>query len=292
MKLVRLALDYARKFVLSGTAWLPVVAFMLLAVVYVLVAADRYSATVTVLPASVSNTTTALDSLPRSLGGQILGLGLRSGSSEDGRNLQMLKSRRLALAFIHEKQLYSDLFPDRWDPEAGEWRQPEARLLSFGGNDDDVQPSEWQIVQQFRAMTKIRTDEYAGTTMVTMTLSDPDRAASLANDFIQFANRNIQQLDLASSEQNIAYLREQLEAEGNAGLIGALSSLVEEQMRRMMLASSTSEYAFSTIDPAIPPEEPTGPGALLVLVFAFSSGIAIGAFLLVLESILSGPQTT
>ena len=91
-------------------------------------------------------------------------------------------------------------------------------------------------------------------------------------------NREMMLEATAEAQQSIDYLTDQLEKTQVVALEQVFYTLIEEQMKTIMLASSRNEYLFKTIDPAIVSERKSGPNRALICVL----GTLLGGMLSVL----------
>jgi uncharacterized protein involved in exopolysaccharide biosynthesis len=110
---------------------------------------------------------------------------------------------------------------------------------------------------------------------------DPKVAALWANNFVALGNEIIRNRAAADSRRNIGYLNEQLKQTSSVEVQHAMYNLIESQTKTLMLAEGRAEYAFSTIDPAVPPEVSASPKKSIVMLV----GIAVGVFAGVLIAI-------
>jgi LPS O-antigen subunit length determinant protein (WzzB/FepE family) len=100
-------------------------------------------------------------------------------------------------------------------------------------------------------------------------------AARWANGLVALANELIRTRAIDESTRNIAYLNRQLEQTNAIELRTALYDIVKNETKTLMLANGRTDYAFETVDPAVPPERKVGPHrAMMTLV-----GLAIGGVL-------------
>ena len=76
----------------------------------------------------------------------------------------------------------------------------------------------------------------------------------------------------AEAQQSIDYLTDQLEKTQIVALEQVFYTLIEEQTKTIMLANSRPEYVFKTIDPAIVPEQKSGPKRALICIL----GVLLG----------------
>jgi len=223
----------------------------LVALVLALTATETFRAEVAVTEVSNQGMGTAA-SLANQLGGlaSIVGvnLGLNPASTRESQGL--LKSRRLAEEFVKRYNLRPVLYRNAKSP-----------------------PSLWFAVRQFReGLLAIRDDKRSGLTVVAVSWTDPVTAARWANDYVALANELLRTQAINQSNASIAYLNQQIAHTNVVELQRVMYNLIENETKTLMLANAKPEYAFTIIDPAVPPEVHASPHrALMVL-----SGLAFG----------------
>jgi uncharacterized protein involved in exopolysaccharide biosynthesis len=222
------------------------------AAVYALTATEIFRAEVVVTEVSarrgIESTAGRLSGLATLVG---VNLGTRSGEAQEARAI--LVSRRLAEEFIRRH----DLIP----------------TLMEGSKEA---PEMWFAVQRFRNnVASIRYGSAEGTTVLAIDWPDPVVAAQWANDFIALANELIRVRAVEESERNIAYLNEQIPRTNLVEVQRVMYGLIQDETKTLMLANGRLEYAFTVVDPAVPPKLRVRPNrTLLVMV-----GIVIGLFI-------------
>jgi len=128
-------------------------------------------------------------------------------------------------------------------------------------------PTLWFGVKQFRDdVLVIKADAKKGVTNIQVDWTDPDTAARWANAFIKLANDSIRSRALQESERNIKYLNDQLAQTTEVEIRRAMFNLIESETKKAMLANGKVEYAFQTVDPAVPPELRERPKRTLIVI--------------------------
>lgn len=174
-----------------------------------------------------------------------------SGASQEAQAL--LKSRRLAELFIVRNNLMSQLYPKVAKP-----------------------PSLWRGVRKFRDnILIIRDDKRNGLTAVGINWIDPLLAARWSNEFVAMANDELRQRAMRESQASIDYLNGQIARTTNLDLQKVMYGLIQNETKTLVLANSRAEYAFTVIDPAVPPEERFSPQRRIMLML----GLALGGLL-------------
>jgi uncharacterized protein involved in exopolysaccharide biosynthesis len=214
--------------------------------------------------AQVSVTEARDDSLggPNSLTGSLGGLASLAGvdimaNSASRDSLALLKSRRLVEEYITRNNLAPALFEDSAEP---------ARL--------------WFAVEEFRKnVLSIREDSRSGVTFVVVEWTDPKTAATWANGLVALVNELTRTRALEESKRNISYLKGQIEQTNVVELQKVMYKLIETETKTAMLANGRPEYAFTVVDPAVPPAIRTSPRRTVIVALGIVLGFLAGAVL-------------
>jgi uncharacterized protein involved in exopolysaccharide biosynthesis len=189
------------------------------------------------------------------LGGiaSLAGFALGAGGGQ-GRDAQaILKSHRLAELFITRYGLKDKLLE----------RAKRQRTM-------------WHAVAVFRKdVLNVDEDRKNGVTTVSMYWGDPIEAARWANDYIALSNEVIRNRAADDARRNIDYLTNQLKQTSSVEVQHALYNLVESETKTLMLAGR-EDYAFWTIDPAVPPELKAAPKRVIIIFVGLVAGLVAG----------------
>jgi|HubBroStandDraft_5_1064220.scaffolds.fasta_scaffold41683_2 uncharacterized protein involved in exopolysaccharide biosynthesis len=188
------------------------------------------------------------------LGGlaSIAGLNLNA-SGADAERAAVLESRGLTEAFIRRYNL--------------------APVLNGKSKNGD---SVWYAVENFRSLVfALHEDKIKGTTTITIEWRDPVVAARWANDLVHLANEMLRARAIEDSTRNIEYLNKQSAQTNVVEIQHATYSLIEAETKNLMLAHGRADYAFTIVDPAVPPEFRFSPRRSLIVI----SGLFVGGFL-------------
>jgi len=198
---------------------------------------------------------------PGSLMGQIGGLaslaGVNIGEGSKNREAKaLLRSRRLAEEFIKRYDLLPILFPHPTP---------------------DKPATVWHGVRRFRGkMLNVREDTRTQMITITMSAGNAKDAARYANGYVALVNELMRNRAIDEATRNVKYLKEQIEKTDVVELQRLLYKLVENEAKTLMLANARPEYAFTTVDPAVPPEERSSPQRTLMVLFGLVLGFVIG----------------
>jgi uncharacterized protein involved in exopolysaccharide biosynthesis len=222
------------------------------ATIFALTATPMFRAEATITEVHDSNMGGA-GAIAGQLGGiaSLAGVTLGAGSSQSRDAQAVLKSRRLAQQFIERYDLTGKIMAK------------------------STAPTLWRAVARFRKnVLNVDEDRRNGVTTISMYWRDPKEAALWANNFVALANELIRNRAAADAQRNIGYLNEQLKQTSSVEVQHAMYNLIESETKTLMLATGRAEYAFSTIDPAVPPELSASPKVAIIILI----GIVVGIF--------------
>jgi uncharacterized protein involved in exopolysaccharide biosynthesis len=106
--------------------------------------------------------------------------------------------------------------------------------------------------------------------------TDPALAAKWANGLVMQVNKQLRTEAVEEAQKSVAYLEKQLSLTSSVEVQQAIYRLIEAQTKKQMVASTREEYAFQTIDPAVPPQERASPKRALIVLTGLVLGLALG----------------
>jgi uncharacterized protein involved in exopolysaccharide biosynthesis len=228
-----------------------------------------YDASVVVMPSAEekSGLGGAAGSLLSQYGGlaSLVGLSI-NGDSRKVESVAVLHSEALTEQYIAANDLLPVLFWDKWDAKTKKWTT----------TDPQKTPTLWKANQFFKKQVRgITEDKKTGLVTLTIRWTDPVVAAKWANGLVRMTNEYLRDKAIRESERNIAYLNEQISKTNVVEVQKAVYSVLETEIKKVMLARGSEEYALRVVDPAIAPERPTSPVKRLWAL----AGFAVGLFL-------------
>jgi len=165
----------------------------------------------------------------------------------------ILQSRSLIEGFIERRNLLGELLPNR------------------------KKPTLWFGVKEFKeGVLTIKDDKRTGLITIDIDWKDASVAAQWANGFVALANERIRARAIDESTRNIAFLTKQVSQTSVVEVQHALYGLIENETKTLMLANARVEYAFTVIDPAVPPERKFSPRRSLIVLGGILAGLTIG----------------
>jgi uncharacterized protein involved in exopolysaccharide biosynthesis len=173
-------------------------------------------------------------------------LGIGPAKVKTAEHVAALKSRAMTISFINDRGILPLLFSGMWDTHGKRWKDGKA-------------PSEWETYREWdKQIRDVSLDKRSGLVTLAIEWKDPVLAAKWANDLVAHANSRLRGEAVKEAERSIAYLQRQLPQTGSIEVQQAIYRLIEAQTKKMMIASTREEYAFSVIDPAVTPEHRLG----------------------------------
>ncbi|TKB53937.1 Wzz/FepE/Etk N-terminal domain-containing protein [Ferrimonas aestuarii] len=256
--------------------------FAIGSVVFALSLPNIYKAEVLLSPQTADNDM-------RNIGAELGGLAALAGISATGGNseevnlaLQTITSRIFVDHFITKHELlvplmalegWSDKTGDLtyndqiYDVASGQWtREVEAPKAP--------EPSAWEAYKVFIEQIEYERLKDSGFVRVSLTSLSPVLAQEWVTWMVTDLNNWVKTRDIEEINKNILYLTAQMKKTELSSMQQIFNNLIEEQVKRLMLAEAQDEYVFKVIDPAVVPEEKVSPKrAVICILGTFLGGI-------------------
>jgi uncharacterized protein involved in exopolysaccharide biosynthesis len=212
-----------------------------LSVVGALLARPLYRAEVTVAPVSDEGAMSALGGLASQFGGlaSFAGVGLGKGRNWD-EAIAVLRSRHLVEELVRREGLIPVLFPRK------------AGLLDMAATRTKQPTIGDAVLRLQRSVMQVREDTKSGLVTVRVDWFDPQLAANWANEIVAMADAELREKAISDATLSLNTLQHQLETTEAVELRGAISRLMETELKSKMVAGVRAEYAYRVIDKAVP----------------------------------------
>ncbi len=233
----------------------------------------QYQVTAVLTPVADESGGGALGQLS-SLASQYAGLASLAGLNLQGSgtrqiDVAVLKSELLTQKYIKDNNLLPILFAKYWDQVNHRWTV----------SDPEKVPTLWKGYRLFnRSIRQVSDDQKTGLILLTISWKNPDVAAQWANGLVALTNSYLRAKAIQEAQNNIAFLNQQLKKTNVVEVQQAISSLLERELNKEMLAKGREDFALKVVDPAFPPEKPSSWGALPLGLFGFVSGWLLSLF--------------
>jgi uncharacterized protein involved in exopolysaccharide biosynthesis len=234
-----------------------------------LIAKKKYDAIIIVSPVADESSGSRLSSVVSQVGGGLAALsgfaGLPGASNtQKAETIAVLQSEKLTETFIQNNDLLPVLYSDKWDALRQTWKV----------NDPKTVPTLWKANGYFRRNVRsVTTDTKTGLVTLTIRWRDPKAAAKWANDLVKMTNDYLRKKTMDEAERNISYLSDQAMRTEAVGVREGIYAILQNEIKKMMLARGSEEYALKVIDPAVPPEKASTPRPILWTVMALFAGL-------------------
>jgi uncharacterized protein involved in exopolysaccharide biosynthesis len=236
---------------------------------------NKYDATVLLSPVSTNTSAGRLAGQASQIGGlaSLIGINI-GGDTVKAEAVATLQSEGLTERFIKENNLLPVLYADRWSAAQGKWVVSKPEQI----------PTLWKANRKFEDIRTLAEDKKSGLIKFTITWTDPATAARWANELVKLANDTLRGRAIRESEQHIAYLNKEVANTDMAPIRTAIYSVLESEIKNVMLARGPGDYALKVIDPAVVPELKAGPKRSLWVLGGCFGGFVLALFVLFIRA--------
>lgn len=245
-------------------------------IAYALSATEWYRAEILLAPARENSS----QGLSGAIGSLAAFTGVGLGSTDTAESVAMLTSREITREFIEEENLLPVLFANVWDAAAGAW-------VTETGAPPDIRDAVRYFNENVRSVSVDRV-----TSLVTLRIewTEPESAARWASQLVDRLNARMRMRALKDAEENVQYLRTELDSTSLVMLQQSIGRLLETEMQKLMLAKGNEEFAFRVIDRAQPPNTRSRPYRSLIVAVATMVGGMAGVLLVLLRHSLKAQR--
>jgi LPS O-antigen subunit length determinant protein (WzzB/FepE family) len=261
-------------------------AFALASVIFAISLPNKYEASALLTPAQ--NSSAGLSGVLDNLGGigglaSLAGVKVGGGGGEAAIAQEILLSWGFVEKFIEENDMAVEVFAaDGWNKEKNQlsidnnlYDNDENRWTRNPPSGKTVNPTSWEIYEEFLEMVSISTNKKTGLISLSVEYFSPYIAKQWVDQLVVAINQYMQQRKLQMVNTNIEYLEAQILKTSIAGMKEVFYTIIEEQIKNKMLAEASPEYVFVTVSPAMVPEEKSQPKRALICIL----GVLLGGML-------------
>lgn len=205
------------------------------------------------------------NNIANKLGGlvDIVGIGGAGSADESTIHMAVFESRKFTRDLIQENNLKPILFSKQWDSTLLKWKGEE--------------PSLWFAVNYFAANVRtITVNQETGLVTLKINWHDPKMGVIWADLIVKRINKALHDEFLHETHRNLNYLNEQLLKTQNSEMRSVIFALIQEQVKKEMLSSDPTNYAYKIVDPAVVPEKKSSPKRSLYAIMGMLIGGIIG----------------
>lgn len=219
--------------------------------------------------ASVQIREDSRSNLPSQVGSLAALAGISIGAQDDSRELALaaLKTRAVIQRMIEEEQLLPVLYAEEWDEANGRWRTPDP-------------PTPWKAYERFtRRVLSVSEDRRSGIVTIAMEWKDPVLAAAWVDTLIKRVNTFVNDATIREAEQNLKFLDQQAQSTSVVELQKTIFSMMEGEIKRMMVARNPETAPLRVIDPPVVPERRARPRRAMIGILGILCGGLLGGLI-------------
>lgn len=257
-----------------------VAATLLLTVLYLHVATYTYTIQTEVFPVQQADSAASLSKLAGLA--SLAGVNVGSGAGQPPNPFQLytaeIYSRDLANALATNQSLMTIIFASDWDKEAGRWRERGGAVHFVGKIVKSIlgfplaawHPPDGASLQDFiKDEVVIEESPTNPTVKIVFHHKDANFGVRFLTALHEAVDQKLRQRQLHQSNEYIQYLNRLLPTISVAEYRVAIASILTEQEKLRMVASSDTPYSAQTLGAAFASAKPTKPNPTLFLIGAF-----------------------
>lgn len=239
--------------------------------------------------------------LPGQLGGLASLAGVDIGGGNSGNTvlaLKLLESRYFVSKFIENHKLAAALFgANGWD-SATDSLEYDSSIYDQRTNTwvrevkwpRGAEPSKQELYDEFLDIFQVTIDDDSGYVTISVEHYSPNLSKTWVSLLVKDINNEMKNREVQQAEKSIEFLTEQVKNTDIADAKSMMYSLIEEQVKTLMLANSRDEFAFKTVDPAVVAEQIHKPQRVLIVILSVLMGLML-SFLFVLTKLFVSPNS-
>ncbi|MCK5042083.1 MAG: hypothetical protein KAR62_07300, partial [Sphingomonadales bacterium] len=130
--------------------------------------------------------------------------------------------------------------------------------------------------KKLKSILSISTDTETGLITLSIEFPVPDFAKQWIVWLVHDINELSRQREINNTQKEISYLQGQLEKTSMADIRDIFFQLIEEHLKKVLIAETKEEFVLTTIDPAYVPEDRIKPSRTLIVILGGILGGIIG----------------
>lgn len=279
---------WAGKWIIIGVTFV----FSVLSIIYALSQPNLYKSEALLAPVEQEQ---SLGGLQGQLGGlaSLAGINLGGGANNNTQlAIEILKSRQFASEFIQKHNILPNLMAaEAWNLtdntivyDVNQYIASEDKWIRDVSLPRAAKPSLQEASKVFNEFLVVNTNTKTGMITLSVEHISPFIAQQWVNWLTEDINQIMKMRDVTEAEESTAFLSAQLEQTKLTDIRDVLFKLVEEQTKIIMFANVRDEYVFKTIDPAMVPEEKSGPKRALIVIVGAMLGVMLSVFIVLVRS--------
>ena len=242
--------------------------FAICSVYYALSIPNQYKATSLLTPTQSSGG--GVSSAMSRFGGlaSLAGVNIGTGESNEAKiAIEIMQSWSFIENFIAENNLAVEL------STVNGWNKSTNDLLIDDGVYDlennkwiGTPPSSWSLFQLFSGILLVSENTNSGLITVSVEYYSPQIAKHWLDLYVSSINTYMQKRKIVEATRTIEYLEEQIAQTSISGMQEVFYTIIEEQTKNKMLAVASPEYVFTSVSPAMVPEQKSQPRRSIICI--------------------------
>ena len=266
--------------------------FALISIIYSLTLTNIYTAQTTLAPSASSDMSRNLSQYAglASMAGISLP-GSSSGMSDKDLALSLLKSKGLLRRLIDKHDILPDLIA------AYDWDLTSNSLSYDSDLYDGIKnvwvrnvkspykliPSTQEAYEFFNKAIAVSEDKNTRVISLKVDHLSPEIAYQWSLLIIQEVNEYVADMRIKEAQLSIDYLNDQIKITPYPELKALFYELIQQHTQSMMLAKVRPEYALTTLDKPLIPEEKSAPNRLLIVILSTLLGGTLGTLIILIR---------
>ena len=223
----------------------------------------------------------------------LAGLSLGEVSLKTNEAIQTLKSYGFFLKLINNHEIFDPImastgwdsstnnlvYNDFYDPKERKWKKNKA-------NNSSYRPTNQEAYEYFRQIFGVTQDIDTGFVVLSFKHYSPHVSKRVIDSVIQVINEEFRKDKIKQAERSLDYLKPQFQESEVSEVRVMVATLIQEQIKNIMLAESSPEYLFKVIDSPYASEFKSEPkrsviciiGAIICLVISLISTFIYAQF--------------
>lgn len=237
----------------------------------------------------------ATDKTSAGFGGQLGGLASLAGinlSQLNGEDktllaIEILRTRNFIVKVLRDNDLVVPVMASKgWNKDTGDlviddeiYDLAKNKWVREPKEPYGIEPSDEEIYFEFKKEFSVYQDEMTGIVTVRFTSYSPKLSKKIVDLMISGINEDMRSRDIDESKRNIDYLEKKIQETTNSEIKKSFYLLIEEQMKKLMIANVSREYVLKIIEPSYEPIKKSGPKrALLLILIGLMSSLLVTVF--------------
>lgn len=144
-------------------------------------------------------------------------------------------------------------------------------------------PSNQEAYEIYKEILEIKEDNQTSFIKLSIKHHSPEVAKNWVLLIIKQINQIMRNIDIEIAEKSVSYLNQTAASTNIQSIKEAITTLLENQMQTLMLASSNEAYVFKTLDSPISPEYRSEPNRVLICILGTLLGFMISVFIVTIN---------